>query len=158
MKRKAWFCEECHVEMEEHGDFAKCPLCGAEVWREGEGSYDRDRRAAELAEKIHGKWFCQRCRIEMKAIDGDFAKCPECGAEVWFGKAPKDVDDLTRDEIKELMQDFTRNHMQEPYAAMIGGRPAHGGGGGRSGKSKDKRAAMKKPTCEQLYHRLCNSD
>ena len=153
---KPWFCEECHVEMEEHGDFAKCPECGAEVWREGEGSYERDRRAAEIAEKIHGKWFCQRCRIEIKTIDGDFAKCPECGTEVWFGKAPKEVEGMSRDEIKELMQDFAGTHTSEIYAAMVGGRPAHGGGS-RNGKAKDKRMAMKKPTCEQLYQRLCNS-
>ena len=157
MSEETWFCEECHVKMEQFKDYAKCPECGAEVWLDGEGSYERETQAADIAEQIHGKWFCQRCQRQMETITGDFAKCPECGAEVWFGMTKQETKRVTKDEITELMKDFTKTHESEPYAAMIGGRAAHGGGGSRTRKAKDKRAAMKKPTCEELYRRLCNS-
>lgn len=154
-RNKKWFCEECHEPMDEHGDFAKCPACGAEVWYEGEGTYKQEQQEAELAEQLHGAWFCQRCRVKMEPITGDFAKCPECGAEVWYGDGKKA--EPSTDEIRELMEDFTRTHASSPYEAMIGGRAAHGGGGSKTGKAKDKRTAMRKPTCEQLYQRLFNS-
>lgn len=156
MKRLKWFCEECHTAMEQHRDFDKCPACGAEVWPTGEGTYKKEQQAAELAEKVHGHWFCQRCREPMETITADFAKCPCCGAEVWFGKTPHAAEHDGEDNIAALMQDFAGTHTSEIYAAMVGGRPAHGGGS-RNGKAKDKRTAMKKPTCEQLYQRLCNS-
>ena len=157
MKKEDWFCEECHIPMDDKGDFFKCPTCEAEVWAEGEGSYSKEQQAADLAEKVHGQWFCQRCRVPMETVTGDFAKCPTCGAEVWFGKTPQEVKEITGEDIETLMQDFARNHQDEPYAAMIGGRAARGGGGSKNGKGKDKRIAMKKPTCEALYQRLCNS-
>lgn len=146
--------------MEQKGDFAKCPVCGAEVWHRGEGQYRREMPGADIAVKIHGRWFCQNCRTEMEPITEDFAKCPHCAAEVWYGKTPHEVrrreEHLTNDEIEELMRDFSQNHKGTVYEAMIGGKAARGGSGSKNGKGKDKREARRKPTHEELFRRLVN--
>ena len=151
--KKLWFCEECGVAMERtNEDFCKCPSCGAEVWEEGEGGYKGNRKEAEITEKIHGKWFCQKCREEMTIVDGDFCKCPSCGAEVWYGRKNKQYEP---DEIKELMDAYSSSPMTV-FEAMIGGRAAKGKGGGRSKGRTRKKNQQQKPTTEELYQRLKN--
>jgi DNA-directed RNA polymerase subunit M/transcription elongation factor TFIIS len=152
-----WFCQECRTMMEHHEEgFDKCPSCGAEAWPSGEASYQRERpKAAALAQKIHGVWYCQRCRVPMVPVDGDYCKCPECTAEVWYGTKKRDGQ-ADMQELMETTEEFpVFLHAGEVCMGTGGGRPARGGGS-HSGKSRHK-ANMQKPTTEELYRRLCNS-
>lgn len=155
-KGKAWFCEECRVMMDpkEEG-FYKCPVCGAEAWPDGEACYKQDTKKAAAAKKIHGEWYCQRCRVPMVAADDTYCKCPQCAAEVWYGKPHKE----TAAEFREMMETTTSfpvlPDMSDIYAAMSGGRPAKRGGA-KNGKKRNK-ANLRKPTTQELYKRLCSS-
>lgn len=152
-KARTWFCQECQTMMEHHREgFDKCPVCGAEAWPSGEASYQRERpKAAALAQKIHGVWYCQRCRVPMIPVDGDYCKCPECTAEVWYGTEKKRED---MREIMETTEEFPVFHHAGESPA-VGGRPAKGGGS-HNGRGRRK-ADMQKPTTEELYRRLCSS-
>lgn len=153
-KARTWFCQECQTMMEHHREgFDKCPTCGAEAWPSGEASYQRERpKAAALAQKIHGVWYCQRCRVPMIPVDGDYCKCPECTAEVWYGTEKK------KENMKELMEtteEFPVFHRAGESCPAAGGHPTKGGGS-HNGRGRRK-VDMQKPTTEELYRRLCSS-
>ena len=156
MSTKAWFCQECRTVMEHHSEgYDKCPECGAEVWPDGEASYRHERpKAAALAQKIHGIWYCQRCRVPMTPVDGDYCKCPECAAEVWYG-TKKQKDELDMQAMMETTEDSPVYLYPGEYSPAAGGRPVKGGGS-HSGKGRRK-ADISKPTTEDLYRQLCNS-
>lgn len=148
---KVWLCQECRTVMQhQEAGFDKCPLCGAEAWPDGEGTYQRDKRGAELGVKKHGVWYCQRCRVPMIPIDEYYCKCPECAAEVWYGDRKRE--DAIR-EIRAMMETADGNPYQEPGGlALPNTRPVKGGGGHTRVRHK---ADMRKPTTEELYRRLC---
>ena len=152
---KVWFCQECQTMMEhQEAGFDKCPVCGAEAWPDGEAQYEPSTAKAALAEKVHGVWYCQKCRVPMIPIDENYCKCPECTAEVWYGK-PKHE---TREELRGLMEEAEGfPHLPHNCNAGIlyGGKAARAGGGGSHGKN-NRKANMNKPTTTQLYRRLCD--
>ena len=144
MKNKQWFCEECHILMEQKGDFAKCPVCGAEVWHRGEGQYRREMPGADIAVKIHGRWFCQNCRTEMEPITEDFAKCPHCAAEVWYGKTPHEV----RRREEHLTNDADERLFTESQGHRVRGDDRRQGGARRQRQQKRKRERQTRGTKE----------
>lgn len=152
---KTWFCQECKTMMEPQPEgFDKCPACGAEAWLTGEADFKQDAQRAAVAQKLHGVWYCQRCRVPMLPVDDAYCKCPQCAAEVWYGKPRR----ITREEIRAVMEsteDFPAfPHTPDIYAAMTGGRPIKSGG---THTGKKRKADLRKPTTQQLYKRLCSS-
>ena len=149
---KTWFCQECRVIMQHKaGGFEKCPVCGAEAWPFGEGTYRQDERGAELGVKLHGVWYCQRCRVPMVPVDEHYCKCPSCAAEIWYGDSGK-----RREDMRAMMETTEDNPVYENArggtAVALSGRPARGGAHSR----KRHRQDLAKPTTEELYRRLCS--
>lgn len=102
--------------------------------------------------KRNKPWPCMDCRMMMLLVDDDHCKCPVCGTEVWFDYN----DELTHDEVNELMKDNLAKHQRSVYDAMIGGEPVKGGGS-RNSKGKSRKQAMQKPSTTELYKRLSKS-
>lgn len=94
-------------------------------------------------------WPCMDCRVMMSLVDEDHCKCPQCGTEVWFDYN----EELTKDDIKDLMKDYLANHQCSVFQAMIGGDPVKGGGN-RNSRSKGKKQALQKPSTTELYKQL----
>lgn len=97
-------------------------------------------------------WPCMDCRVIMLEMDADHCKCPICGTEVWYDYN----EDLTQDEVAELMRDNLAKHQRTVYDAMIGGEPIKGGGS-RSNRPNSRKQALKKPSTAELYNRLAKS-
>jgi hypothetical protein len=87
----------------------------------------------------------------MIPIDDDHCKCPVCGTEVWYNYN----EEISTDEIAELMQDSLARHNTFPEYTVLGGSAVPGGGS--KSKSRSKKQLMKKPSTSELYNKLSGS-